>query len=153
SLNSFVAWMCISAALFGVGLGGLLFDWRAKAERWVWTLLGLVLMALPLTYNHLSFTGVGPWAVLNYTVLILLLSVPFALIGWGVLQLFARTDARVERLYLCDLAGGGLGACTAFFVLGPLSPAQILVVAGLFCLVVSQSGSRRAVAVVLAGST
>lgn len=151
SLNSFVAWMCISLAMFGIGLGGLLLDWRPMmpAPR-VLTLLGLVLLALPVVYNRFSFAGAGAAIVFNYGGLILLLSAPFALIGWGLMQIFALPNVRTRYLYLFDLAGSGAGAAAAFFLLGPLSPAQILVVAGLVCMVFSQLGRRRAVAAVSA---
>lgn len=149
SLNSFASWLCISAALFGVGLGGFLYTWRPFQKGWNWFLLGLILIVFPKLHNALSFEG-DIWKVAaNYSVLVLLLSAPFALAGMALLQIFSRSEASASQIYFFDLVGGALGALAAYFLIGPLAPGQILALTGLGCLVISQGGIRQKFAGVL----
>lgn len=143
TLNSAVAWMCVSSALFGIGVSGVLFEWRKPSPAVLWRALGISLFTLPNIHNLLSLNGGSLWTVVNYAVLIAALTFPFALIGWMVLELFAKTEAHAGRIYFFDLAGAAMGSAAAYFLIGPLSPAKVLILAGWACFVFSFRGRPR----------
>lgn len=146
TLNSAVAWMCVSSALFGIGVSGALFEWRKPPKAWLWRSLGLSLLTITTIHNLLALGGHDLWTVFNYVLLIAVLTIPFTLIGWMVLELFAQENAHAGRIYFFDLVGAAFGSAAAYFLIGPLSPSWILILAGWACFVFSFSGKTRFVA-------
>ncbi len=137
------AFMAISVALFGLGVGGVLSYClgAARSPESFWRRTGaastvnLVVTALVLAAAlRISVApAVTGRNVLKLAVLYFLSAVPFLLTGVVLSQVIARTVARIHRVYLADLLGAGAGCLLLVPLLDALGgPNTVLAAAVLF---------------------
>ena len=142
------AFMIVSVALFGIGVGSLLVFFL---NRFLKEKPGIVLAAatlllaamfpialllvngIPLEMEMLgSKTAADALVHRQYFIqFFILLSLPFVVAGFVFSYLFTNFRERINRIYFFDLVGGGLGALAALLLFpnrGPLMSAFILAV-------------------------
>ncbi|MBP6630307.1 MAG: hypothetical protein KA297_12805 [Kofleriaceae bacterium] len=114
----------LSLAVLGLGLGALV---RVRAPRWVTpphAACALAAGLLGLAAATVAGAGLVGLATLSL--------VPFAAAGALVSDAYARRGGPAARAtYAIDLAAAGLGSLLAPRLLGPLSPAEIMIALGL----------------------
>ena len=121
------AYLVISLALLGLGVGGVLLALR-RAERIISPDLAArgalaFSLSLPVTLAIIWYAQQLPSPVLT---IIVALAMPFAFGGWAISVSLALPSASVNRVYFADLLGAGAGAVVVFFGLMVLSAPQIL---------------------------
>ncbi|MBI4979411.1 MAG: hypothetical protein HZC28_18185 [Spirochaetes bacterium] len=150
------AFMIISVALFGMGIGSLLvffFNRFLKEHAGIVLSIVSVLLAAALPFTLLAVNGIplememlgsATAAAVKHQALFvrffLILSIPFILGGFIFSYLFTNFRDYITKIYFFDLVGGGLGALAALLIFphrGPLVASFILAVmvsiaAGLF---------------------
>lgn len=117
------AFLAISIALFGLGLGGVLSYWIAGWRAPLFTKLGwlsganslLVLLALATILAQGDSPGNGALAVIYFTT-----ALPFMASGAIVSLVIGETIEQVNRVYFFDLAGAAAG-CFLLLALLPLA--------------------------------
>lgn len=135
-----LAFMIISCAIFGLGLGGL---WAtlvpcAPGEAPTPSLATTALLfaasvwALPLLLNVIpfSFDQVGRHTMFQlacFLLLYLVLLAPFFFAGLCVSRIFSSAPRHIQRLYFWDLSGAALGSAILIPLMAPLGPSWLLV--------------------------
>jgi spermidine synthase/predicted MFS family arabinose efflux permease len=121
----------VSAAMFGLGVGGFLFKrWGAAApERATWigalvlslSLAGSVVLILTLpVYGSPALAGVRFWLYLA------LATVPFGAAGYTVSGLFQRFPEGSSLLYGADLLGAAAGALAVVPAMDRFGPVDVV---------------------------
>ena len=144
-----IAFVIISCAMFGLGLGGLyeLLRPSSRPEREDRTSLTALLFAvsiwmLPLLLNAIPFSlsrvAVAPlsqtaWFLVLYGILL----TPFFCAGLCVCRLFSSNADDSHRLYFWDLSGAALGTVALVPLLPTFGPERLLLMAGVAGLVAS----------------
>ena len=130
----------LSIALLGLGVGAFV---RLRVPRWAEPRHVAPALAAGLFLLASATIGGGP-----LTVLVALSLVPFALAGILISEAYAaRGTTRARATYAVDLFAAASGCLVAPLLLGPLSPAEIIIVLGLICCGLSLQ-RRRVVAVI-----
>jgi hypothetical protein len=140
-----IAFVIISCAMFGLGLGGLReLLWPTSDGEMsrpallfavsVWS-LPLLLNAIPFSLSRVGLAPVSQivWFLALYAVLL----TPFFFGGLCVCRLFSRYPRTIHRLYFWDLSGAAVGTVLLVPLLPALGPERLLLAASLAGLVVS----------------
>lgn len=139
-----MAFMIITCAMFGLGLGGL-FDilrplptsTNPRANLSYCALLfALSVWALPLLLNAVPFdaellTKQPLTQIVWFLVLYPVLVAPFFLAGLCICRLFSTNPQDIQRLYFWDLCGAALGTAVLVPLLPVLGAERVLMAAGL----------------------
>lgn len=115
------AFMVVSTALFGFGFAGVALSLRRQAQTIPPRLAAASALATPLAvlfgywlFNQVPFEpfslGLSAVQWLYLPIAYLALALPFFLSGLTVAALLTRCARAVDRLYLFDLVGAGLGS-------------------------------------------
>jgi hypothetical protein len=136
----------LSIALLGLGLGAFV---RVRAPRWAEP--GRAAMALAVAVFCLASAAINGMSLVGLVAFSL---VPFALAGVLVSDAYAaRGSAGARATYAVDLLAAASGCLVAPWLLGPLSPTEIMLVLGLACcglaLVLGERRGRAVVAMAL----
>ncbi|MBI4979412.1 MAG: hypothetical protein HZC28_18190 [Spirochaetes bacterium] len=122
------AFMVVSVALFGIGLGALIVFFINKfVKRWSGTVLGictlLLAISLPLTLMGINSIPLEMEKIATDAVhkayfikFFLLLASPFVLAGFVFSFLFTNYKEDINRIYFFDLVGGGIGCFAALAI-------------------------------------
>jgi hypothetical protein len=140
------AFLAISAALLGLGAGGVFAHlFRARLARWEPGRLASLLCALNavatvamlqvVLHSQVS-VYLGPTNALNLARLYFASAVPFFVTGVLFSYVFARSATAITRLYAADLAGGAI-ACVALVPALNLLGAPNAVLAAAFAMAVA----------------
>lgn len=134
-----LAFLIISCAIFGLGLGGLFnvlrpppSPDRASSSVGVITLFfAIAVWLLPLLLNVIPFSidriGREPLVQLGcFLLLYLVVLTPFFFAGLAVCRIFSGGVRDIHRLYCCDLAGAAVGAAILVPLLPVLGPERLL---------------------------
>lgn len=120
------AFLAIALALLGFTAGGVLATGRSREEAEiakysyaaaVSTILAL-LIAAHLPFGASVVESAGQLAI--FVLLIVVLLIPFVLVGVVVATTLASDPADVPRLYFADLLGSGIGCVVCLFVMDNL---------------------------------
>ena len=133
------AWMVISLALLGYGASGTAI---ALARRWLETrfeavfavssllfslsMVSCFLLGQQLPFNALEIAW-NPRQLLYLGLMYLLFMVPFFFAASCIGLAFTFQNSQVDRIYLFDLLGAGLGALLLLTSLYLLEPQQVLI--------------------------
>ncbi len=135
------AFMIISVAMFGIGLGGLLVYFINRfLKNQVPLVLAIlsVLLAffLPISLMevnviplNMDLLGKDPLHTKYFVQFFLTLSVPFIISGFVFSYVFTNFKLDINRVYFFDLFGGGIGAIAVLFLFphrGPFMSAYVL---------------------------
>jgi hypothetical protein len=156
------AFLVLSLAVLGLGLGGLALRLFQRLNRpgniWLylvlaalWTMFGPALVFLLAPDFSLLFTS---WATVGKLVLtILILMSPFFFGGMALSLLFKQFYQDMPRLYMADLLGAGLGVLAAIWAMnlfGTPQAAFLIALPILAASVISAPRAAKAVPVILA---
>jgi len=135
------AFLIISIALFGIGLGGVIvffLNFIIKRSVNFWLFIFTILLGISLIYSiytvntiplETELLGKSPKHNAYFRDTFLLLSIPFVFSGIIFFNSFTNFSNKINSLYFADLMGGGIGC---FFVLllfpgkGPILMAVIV---------------------------
>lgn len=156
------AFLVLSLAMLGLGIGGLLVRLCSSLDRperlWVYLSLTAVasmagppaVFALGLKFSAL-FAG---WEMIGKLVIaIVLLSSSFLFGGIALAILFKHNHQDMPRLYMADLLGAGGGVVVALFMMNQIGTPQavfLLVIPTLTAALLAARGAWRITAVLLA---
>ena len=146
-LTGNLAFMIISCAIFGLGLGGLYATLVpcAPGEKptpslaTTTVLFAVTVWALPLLLNLIpfSFDQVGRHTLFQlgcFLLLYLVLLAPFFFAGLCVSRIFSNAPRHIQRLYFWDLSGAAIGTAILVPLMAPLGPSWLLVAVALAAL-------------------
>jgi hypothetical protein len=127
------AFLAISIALFGLGVGGVLSyvvaGWRGPLHSKLGSLslanAGLIVVALAAIL--MQGNEVGPW---DYALIYFTTSLPFVASGIILSLAVSETIQRVNRVYFFDLAGAACGCMLLWPLLNVLDGQSVVVAAG-----------------------
>lgn len=138
------AFIILSVALFGIGLGGLLVFFTNRFVKKFLPLFLAIISALlafsipwvllhinsiPLQMNDIATDPVQQGYFRDF---FLTLIIPFVLAGYIFSSLFSNLSEKINQLYFFDLLGGGIGCFFALAVFphhGPMFTAYIISIA------------------------
>jgi len=162
------AFLIISIALFGIGLGGVIsffLNFFVKKSPNFWLFLFSILLGVSLMYSiyhanliplETELLGKSPKHAEYFRDIFLLLSIPFVFSGIIFSIVFTNFSNKINSLYFADLVGGGIGC---FFVLllfpgrGPIVMtvivASVFFLAGLFFILSSYKWYIRSLLVLI----
>lgn len=135
------AFMIISVAMFGIGLGGLLVfffnRFLRKVVPQVLAVLSILLaVSLPVSLLqvnviplNMDLLGKDPLHTGYFIKVFLTLSVPFIISGFVFSYVFTNFKEDINRVYFFDLFGGGIGAIAVLFLFpgrGPFLSVYVL---------------------------
>jgi len=133
-LNYHFVFAVVSAAMFGLGIGGFLFRRLGKAMpqraiHWGALVLAIslagsvaLILALPI-YASSQFAGIRFWVYLALAV------VPFGAAGFTIAGLFQRFSGKSSSLYGADLLGAATAAVVAVPAMDRLGPVNVIFLA------------------------
>lgn len=142
-----LAFLIISCAIFGLGLGGLFDILTPRSSRsvlrsslgntalffavCVWA-IPLLLNLIPFSLDRIARQPVTQlaWFLLLYLVLL----APFFFAGLCVCRIFSAGARDIHRLYFWDLTGAAVGTAILVPLLPPLGPARLMMVVALAAL-------------------
>ncbi|PKL15231.1 MAG: hypothetical protein CVV50_00785, partial [Spirochaetae bacterium HGW-Spirochaetae-6] len=145
------AFLIISIALFGIGLGGMsVYFVNRFAKKQIELVLGFLSMAvavfivysfvqannIPLETNVIAESAEQQG---NFVKLFLLLAIPFTLAGMIFSFVFTNYSEKIHSMYFSDLIGGGIGCLFALLIFPGRGPVLTSVVAGIVLLVAAVS--------------
>jgi spermidine synthase len=140
------AFMIISIALFGIGVGSLIVfflnRWLSKIQditlATVSALFGILVPLILLKTNaiplEIDVQGIKPLDMDLFVPTFLLLSIPFVLAGFTFSFLFTNKKDDINNIYFLDLLGGGLGALFALLIFPGNGPFMTAFIFSLFVL-------------------
>lgn len=141
------AFMIISIALFGIGVGSLIVfflnNWLKKVQditlASVSALFGIIIPIVLLQTNaiplEIDVKGIKPLDMGLFIPTFLLLSAPFVLAGFTFSFLFTNKKEDINNIYFLDLLGGGLGALFALLIFPDNGPFKTAFIFSLFVLI------------------
>lgn len=134
------AFLMISLALFGSGLGGVFLSISKKLKQKNTTgviknLLLIYGISIPLVYkfsisfkiDFLNLFNPGSNIIMLIINFIFLL-IPFFIAGLCLIVIFYCYSAEIGKLYFVDLSGAGLGAIVVIPLISGLGPARVMLV-------------------------
>ena len=165
ALPSHYAFVAISVAMFGIGLGGLLVfllpnAFRAdRVDRQAVAYLacfGVAAAVADFAFLHLHVVQALSWAgFVTLSAAYIVLAVPFLCAGLCIAILMTHFARRMATLYAADLLGAALGCGAAVAVLGmvpaPLVPLVVCAVATVAALVLARPRLATVAAALAAG--
>ena len=165
ALPSHYAFVAISVAMFGIGLGGLLVfllpnTFRAdRVDRQAVAYLacfGVAAAVADFAFLHLHVVQALSWAgFVTLSAAYIVLAVPFLCAGLCIAILMTHFARRMATLYAADLLGAALGCGAAVAVLGmvpaPLVPLVVCAVATVAALVLASPRFATVAAALAAG--
>lgn len=122
----------ISAALFGLGIGGALAF--AARGRWINRSFGEVTYWISLVVSILPTFVVLAWELspsFSFPYILSLIALPFLFIGMYTAYCFSLPETKPHFLYAADLAGAATGMMLAIAFISSYDPFKVIPVVGL----------------------
>jgi hypothetical protein len=130
------AFLTLSMAVMGLGLGALALRFFPRLQGAISTMLliaavssaagPVIVIALDLQFSQLLFS---PPMLGRFLLAVLVLGLPYFCIGVALAALFKRYVAHMDRLYMGDMLGAGVGVFAAIMAMNSFgTPAAVFLV-------------------------
>ncbi len=159
------AFIIISIALFGIGVGGMLVFFVNKfLKKWISPVLAtltfflavsipLSLLKINMIHLRMELVGKNPAHDIAFIKVFLILSIPFIISGFIFSFVFTNYREKINKMYFFDLAGGGIGCLLVLFLFpgrGPILTSFLISIAVLYAAVLFLFNKSKTMAIISA---